>query len=706
MRTKQKALLIAILKSNLSELWQRTGSLLPKEIDQISTSEENLHPWVELANHVTEYLEGFSERKASNACVKSVFNTLNGNTEDMSWDACGKTLMKGLCYPKKNENGWNQNDYTIIQENVLKEFGMYNDSSAYFAALLDALEDDLFYVPFKGGNPEISFYQHMKMSMAVGNCLIRYFKELPSKSAAKEEKVCMLVSMDVSGIQDFIYTISSKGALKSLRARSFYLEILMEHLVDELLDKLELQRCNLIYSGGGHCYLLVPCTEDVRRIIDNEMYQFNEWLLQKFQTELYIGHGMCPCSVAQLRDEPSGSYADIFTTVSRQISYKKMHRYNAEQIRWLNHMDQGDGSRECTICKRMDKLDSESHCSFCHGILKFSKNILKQEYFAITADESLDGLELPNHQYLIPYDENSQCKVKRLYKKNGPDRKWFYAKQILVGDYAAKETLEELANESEGIERLAIYRADVDNLGNAFVVGFLNKDTRKNMTSLSRTAMLSKHLSIFFKYYINQLLEGMNVAIVYSGGDDLFILGAWDHVLDASLLLRKKLEAYTQGTLTLSGGIGIYSPNFPIKVMAGDAADLEDESKQQPDKNSITLFAAGHSYSWEIFEEKVMNEKYQILEDFFTTTEDRGNSFLYHLIELARECEDKINFVRFVYLLSRMEPTKSQAHSEEWEAYQRFSKSMYLWIQNEEDRRQMITAIYIYVYKNRKKVEE
>ena len=137
-----------------------------------------------------------------------------------------------------------------------------------------------------------------------------------------------------------------------------------------------------------------------------------------------------------------------------------------------------------------------------------------------------------------------------------------------------------------------------------------------------------------------------------------------------------------------------------------EISKLEDESKQQPDKNSITLFAAGHSYSWEIFEEKVMNEKYQILEDFFTTTEDRGNSFLYHLIELARECEDKINFVRFVYLLSRMEPTKSQAHSEEWEAYQRFSKSMYLWIQNEDDRRQMITAIYIYVYKNRKKVEE
>ena len=61
-----------------------------------------------------------------------------------------------------------------------------------------------------------------------------------------------LISGDISGIQNFIYTIPSKGALKSLRGRSFYLEILMEQIVDELLDALQLTRANLIYNGGGH----------------------------------------------------------------------------------------------------------------------------------------------------------------------------------------------------------------------------------------------------------------------------------------------------------------------------------------------------------------------------------------------------------------------------------------------------------------------
>jgi CRISPR-associated protein Csm1 len=59
-----------------------------------------------------------------------------------------------------------------------------------------------------------------------------------------------MFSCDISGIQKFIYTISSKGALKGLRSRSFYLEMLLQHVIDCLLDKCGLSRANLIYSGG------------------------------------------------------------------------------------------------------------------------------------------------------------------------------------------------------------------------------------------------------------------------------------------------------------------------------------------------------------------------------------------------------------------------------------------------------------------------
>ena len=55
-----------------------------------------------------------------------------------------------------------------------------------------------------------------------------------------DDRTLLLVSGDFSGIQDTVYTISSKGALKSLRARSFMLELLTEHIVYEILQLAEM----------------------------------------------------------------------------------------------------------------------------------------------------------------------------------------------------------------------------------------------------------------------------------------------------------------------------------------------------------------------------------------------------------------------------------------------------------------------------------
>ncbi|MFR8860553.1 MAG: hypothetical protein ACLVH0_00415 [Coprococcus eutactus] len=81
-----------------------------------------------------------------------------------------------------------------------------------------------------------------------------------------EESRFIIISMDLSGIQDFIYTIHSKDALKTLRARSFYLEIMMEHMIDTLLERLSLSRANLLYAGGGHCYMILPNTAAVKDV--------------------------------------------------------------------------------------------------------------------------------------------------------------------------------------------------------------------------------------------------------------------------------------------------------------------------------------------------------------------------------------------------------------------------------------------------------
>ena len=77
----------------------------------------------------------------------------------------------------------------------------------------------------------------------------------------------------------------------------------------------------------------------------------------------------------------------------------------------------------------------------------------------------------------------------------------------------------------------------------------------------------------------------------------------------------------------------------------------------------------------------------------------------YKILSYLRGREDKINVARFAYLLGRMEPAKD-ASAEMKELYSAFSKNMYYWMKDEEACRQLITAVYIYVYLNRGSEEE
>lgn len=80
-------------------------------------------------------------------------------------------------------------------------------------------------------------------------CLLQYEQEencVITEDTVATDPIFALFSCDLSGIQSFIYNITSKGALKSQRSRSFLLDLLMEHLMDEILEALGLSRANLI----------------------------------------------------------------------------------------------------------------------------------------------------------------------------------------------------------------------------------------------------------------------------------------------------------------------------------------------------------------------------------------------------------------------------------------------------------------------------
>lgn len=710
----------------------------------------------------TDRRERMEEEKGFeiSAPLESVFNILNHNDGYMYYKPSFLNPDDDINYPSNTKTMFDRHYYNKIKANITNNLKGMNYNKDYINSLIEVMEANLSYVPSSTSKNEIadiSLFDHVKLTAAIASCIYQYlmannidnYKQelfIDGKSFY-EKNVFMLYSMDISGIQKFIYTIHSENAMKILRSKSFYIEIMMEHIIDCLLDRLHLSRANLIYSGGGHCYILIPNTEEVRTIVEKYNFEINQWFLDNYKVSLYISSGYSECSSNSLKNDPEGSYAEIFKNISKKISEQKASRYTAEQIINLNKIREKDYSRECRICKNVSKVDDDGLCPTCSALKLLSSKILDEKYafFTVVSEKEPGALKLPLDYYLISEDEknlterllNNDKTFVRTYGKNKMYTGKRVSNKLWVGNYHSDcNTFEDMADCSKGIKRIGVLRADVDNLGRAFVSGFNNEANNNRYVTLSRTATLSRQLSLFFKLYINSILregeytiednsEGektiiRNAVICYSGGDDLFIVGAWNEIIELAIDIQKKFALYTEGTLTLSAGIGIYRHNYPISVIAEEVADMESMSKSKAGKAAVTLLEDGvkhkelgqdgyymyisdGTFGWNELVDEVIGEKYNCIREFFDDTGERGINFLYNLLELIRNQDDKINFARIVYILSRLEPDKG-AEKEEKEHYNRFSQNLYKWVKaGGRNIRQLKVAMNMYSYMRRDK---
>lgn len=663
--------------------------------------------------------------------MQSVFNILNGNAKKCCYRPISLKDEKVINMPEETVKEFDQGYYqSLIKdlEDAIK--GVDLQSEEYISSLLSTLEAYLSYIPSSTATGElvdISLYDHVKLTAAYASCMYQYFTEQGTTNYRKlcledgesfySQKAFRILSLDISGIQKFIYTIHSEGALKMLRSRSFYLELMMEHLVDEVLSRLHLSRANLIFTGGGRCTFLIPNTKRARETMEQLQKEWIQWFISQFKTSLYVAAASVGCSAHELENHEPGSYAGIFQELSARLSKQKSHRYQAEQIGQLNRHGGQEQTRECKVCKSSDHLDEEDLCPLCRKIKAFSNDIINKEFFTVVEGE--EGIPLPVGKSLCAQSEKElretqeqQDKYVRTYAKN----KYYTGKRletkIWVGDYTDHKTTDEYAREAAGINRIAVLRADVDNLGQTFINGL-----REEHKTLSRTATLSRQLSLFFKFHINQILRDgsaslladageRKVTIVYSGGDDLFVVGAWNEVIACAIDIHRMLEQFAIGSLHISAGIGVFHGKYPLSVCAREVDLLEQSAKGfvkgDKQKNAVCLFDENNTYDWDTFIRFVLGEKLKTLDAFLETQEERGMAFLYRLLELIRHREDKINLARFAYVLTRLEPKENK------EEYRKFSRKMYQWACDDEgsqDSQQLITAIYIYVYLHREEDE-
>ncbi len=184
-----------------------------------------------------------------------------------------------------------------------------------------------------------------------------------------------------------------------------------------------------------------------------------------------------------------------------------------------------------------------------------------------------------------------------------------------------------------GVEALGVLKADVDHLGLVFACGLKHP-------TLSRIATLSRQLNHYFTVYVPFYLKTTplfsDVYTVFAGGDDLFLIGPWNRIIDLADHIHQSFKEFVcfNSAITLSAGISVNRPAEPVSAL-NERAETALKKAKNNNRNSITLF--GESVSWDDFtelQELVGEIQSWIDKDFI------GKSMLYKLnsfIDMAKK---------------------------------------------------------------------
>ncbi len=400
-----------------------------------------------------------------------------------------------------------------------------------------------------------------------------------------EEKKRYLLKGDISGIQEFIFNVQSKGAAKTLKARSYYVSVVSDLCHNHCCKELENSGIHIdpIFSGGGNFFIQITGDKPDDKVRELQQ-QLNHELLHD---DISI--------VLTLEDLDESNFGVSWMALLLKSNRQKLKQYkeNYAVFEPYSHKD-----REYERNKNRFAIYERGteHNDLYKNIV--NRMVKSKVIETILFDEQFLEQELDFENRLankLPFWED--CDELEEYKKY---RKKNYGEDYLIkndknlidfdafGDFAAHRT---------GTNKLAILKMDVDNLGLIF---------RDQVHSLEQAKELSEQFKDFFDKQLFAIWEQdefkTNVYPVFVGGDDCFIVGAWDKVLPFAKAINDAFQKnFKNKNYTLSAGIVIVDPKHPVVSFAELAEDALSDAKQKANffesfsrvqhmKNSISVF--------------------------------------------------------------------------------------------------------------------
>jgi CRISPR-associated protein Csm1 len=496
--------------------------------------------------------------------------------------------------------------------------------------------------------PDVSLFDHQKITAALAACLYWYHVRSGSMNESDimdhTTSKFILYCGDISGIQNFIYRISSKGAYRTLKGKSFYVQILSEILANEFVDRFSLSQTNILYASGGKFYLMLPNLPEILQTVEDMQRAVNMELLEKYNGTLYLRAGFESLSADDLTRKSGTTLYRIWDRLTRGLVFHDRQRYNkaaTADYDLLFAVSPQEKLSACEVCHQTMKGKTKTICNSCKEMSELGRQLGAADWIAISSNPAaLPEQGRPVMQiygksvWLIEKMPGKISGEKLLFMGINSEDYFTFAQSFqgrtpvncipftIGSSHRFDTTFDKIAERSAGnYKRLGILRMDVDNLGRIFSEGLENyqHDLIKNTTrfhSLGRITTMSWQLSQFFGAVLPALINANpdwceRVTVVYSGGDDLFLLGAWDALPDVALEIRRQFSRFSchNTSFSLSGGMVISGGSFPVYKSAEMAGEAEAKAKsnttffiqnrEKSRKNAFTFF--DYSMHWKQF---------------------------------------------------------------------------------------------------------
>ncbi len=366
----------------------------------------------------------------------------------------------------------------------------------------------------------------------------------------------LFVAGDLFGIQAYVLNVSTAGGgqARRLRARSFFVQVVEELAARAVLEAFGAswdEAC--IFHGGGQFLLRLPVSEHAGQKLSRLRVDFESRLRSETQAQLGLTLAWGGSLEQVLRRKERAKHRPWASTLAGQGGWQVASFRLAPLI-----------PRPCEICglqpathTRHDGGEEISICKRCDDDMKIGARLPVARRLEL--DEAGEFEVLGRRVNLDALPSAGGGDSLRVHKLHVPEGM----------------TFEQIASQATGDNLLAVLKADVDAMGAKLA------EIRVNLEALKQ---FSRALDDFFSRQVQVLLTQQPWCIIYtiySGGDDLLLVGPWNLILDFVGEVHRQFTAGPgrQYGMTFSAGVALTNYRIPIRHAVAQAEALLEWAK-------------------------------------------------------------------------------------------------------------------------------